>query len=103
MDDDILWVPDIFECVYFSPGYSFRLPAQCDQYWSVPGWLHNPGFYCNPLCSHFRLSCGNQAMTKSAHWWSWSCDYLGNLGGVFSCDNTPKDHTETHKISLFFI
>ncbi len=29
------------------------------------------------LCSHFLLSYGNQAMTKSAHWWSWSCDLHG--------------------------
>ncbi len=26
---------------------------------------------------------------------------MGNLGGVFSCKNTPECHTETHKCSLF--
>ncbi len=34
-------------------------------------------------CSHFLLIYSNQAMTKSAHLWSWSCDLHGNLGGVF--------------------
>ncbi len=29
------------------------------------------------LCSHFLLSYSNQAMTKTAHWWSWSCDLHG--------------------------
>ncbi len=29
------------------------------------------------LCSHFLLSQVNQAMTKSAHWWLWSCDLHG--------------------------
>ncbi len=29
------------------------------------------------LCSYFLLSWGNQVMTKSAHWWSGSCDLHG--------------------------
>ncbi len=40
------------------------------------------------LCSHFLLSYGNQAMT---------C--MGNMGGFFSCENTPEGRTETHKRS----
>ncbi len=37
------------------------------------------------LCSHFLLSNGNQAMTKSAHWWSWSCDlHWWSRGSSFS-------------------
>ncbi len=27
--------------------------------------------------------------------------YMGNLGGVFSCENTPEGCTETHKSSVF--
>ncbi len=45
------------------------------------------------LCSHFHLSYSNQAMTKSAHWWSWSSDLLGKSGGVLSRKNTPEGHT----------
>ncbi len=26
---------------------------------------------------------------------------MGNLGGVFSCENTPEDCTETHKSKYF--
>ncbi len=26
---------------------------------------------------------------------------MGNLGGVFSQENTPEDHTDTHKSSFF--
>ncbi len=54
------------------------------------------------VCSHFRLSYSNQAMTKSAHWWAWShliC--MGNLGGVFSRDNTSEGDTETPTSSFF--
>ncbi len=29
------------------------------------------------LCSYFLLSSGNQAITKTAHWWTWSCDLHG--------------------------
>ncbi len=52
------------------------------------------------LCSHFLLSYGNQAMTKSA------CVILeaicmGNPGRDFSQENTPEGCTETHKSSLF--
>ncbi len=32
------------------------------------------------LCSPFLLSWGNQAMTKSAHWWLRSCDLHGWSG-----------------------
>ncbi len=51
------------------------------------------------LRSHFLLSYGNQAMTKSAHWWSWSCDLhgLSGGGGSFSHENIPEGTTETHK------
>ncbi len=27
--------------------------------------------------------------------------FMGNLGKVFSCENTPESHTGTHKNSLF--
>ncbi len=55
------------------------------------------------LCSQFLLSYGNQAMTKSAHWWSWSCDLQTFViwREFFSSENTPEGHTETHK-SFFF-
>ncbi len=53
------------------------------------------------LCSYFLLSYGKQAMTKSAHWWSWSCDLHGNLGGVFSQENTAEGDTEIYKSSFF--
>ncbi len=44
------------------------------------------------LCSHFLLSCGNQAIIKSAHWWLWSCYLHGWSGRSFPLKNTPKDH-----------
>ncbi len=28
---------------------------------------------------------------------------IGNLGGVFSQENTPEGHTETHRSSFFSI
>ncbi len=48
------------------------------------------------LCSHFLLSYGNQAMTKSAHWWSQS-------RGVSSRKKTPEGQTESHKVHFFHI
>ncbi len=54
------------------------------------------------LRSHFILSYSNQAMTKTAHWWSYGhliC--MGNLEEIFSHENIPEDCTETYKSSFF--
>ncbi len=49
------------------------------------------------VCSHFLLYYGNQAMT-SGHG---HVIYMGNLGGVFSQENTSEGCTEIHKSSCF--
>ncbi len=40
-------------------------------------------------------------MTKSTTGDQGYAIYMGNLLGVFSCENTPESHTETHKCSIF--
>ncbi len=49
------------------------------------------------LCLHFLLSCGNQAMTKSAHWCSHG--QVICMGSLF-LRNPPEGRTETHKSSF---
>ncbi len=53
------------------------------------------------LCSHFLLSYGNQAMTQSPTDGHGHVICMGNMGEVFSHENTPEGHTETHKRSFF--
>ncbi len=58
------------------------------------------------LCSHFLLSYGNQAMTKSTNLTIGGHGYvicMSNLGGFFSQENTPERLTETTKVHLFHI
>ncbi len=40
-------------------------------------------------------------MTKAATGGHGHVICMGNLGGVFSQENTPEVHTETHKSSFF--
>ncbi len=40
-------------------------------------------------------------MTKTAHWYPGHAVYMGNLGDVFSPENTPQGHTDTPKSSFF--
>ncbi len=51
------------------------------------------------LCSDFLLSYGNQAMTKSGS--HGHVIIMCNLEEVFSNENTPEGHVETHKSSFF--
>ncbi len=61
-------------------------------------WTHWHVLSLTTLCSLFRLSYSNQAMTQSAHWCSWSCDL--HMVGFFSQENTTEGHTQTHKSSF---
>ncbi len=53
------------------------------------------------LCSHLLLSYDNQAMTKSAHWWSWSCDLHGNLEEFFLTKILQKAEQRPTKVNFF--
>ncbi len=47
----------------------------------------------------FPLSYGNQDMTKSAHWWSWSCDLHGkSLAIIFPRKYSRRPHRELQKM-----
>ncbi len=54
------------------------------------------------LCSHFLLSYINQAMTKTAHWWSWSRDLHGySEGRFFSRKYSWSLHIDPRKFTFF--
>ncbi len=55
------------------------------------------------LCSHFLLSYGNQSMTKSAHWWSWSYDLHGysGWGEFFSWKYSRRPHRHQQRFIFF--
>ncbi len=55
------------------------------------------------LCSHFLMSYSNQAMSKSAHWWSWSCDIAWVIWRDVFLWKYPEGHQETHKVHFFHI
>ncbi len=53
------------------------------------------------LCSHFLWSYSNQPWLSQPTGGHGHVIYMGKLVGVFSHENTPEGHTETHKCNLF--
>ncbi len=53
------------------------------------------------MTNYILIGISNQAMTKSATGGHGHVICIGDLRGVFSQENTPEGHTETHKSSFF--
>ncbi len=53
------------------------------------------------LCSHFHLLTVIRPWLNLPTGGHGQVICMGNLGGVFSCENTPEGRKETHKISFF--